>query len=277
MARKRKPHEHVNSERWLVSYADFMTLLFAFFTTLYAISTVDQKKAGKLMYSMRTAFSLDFFTGIPAPGTQLVSIIEAVAPTPSSEKGKGPGAGPGGVGKERLQALSQKLGELSVDPLLKGKIQIRMEARGLVVSLAEAGFFPSGTATFRPEAVESLLALARTFNDPIFRVTVEGHTDNIPVRNARFGSNWELSTGRASTVVALLIEKGGIPPARLSAAGYGEFKPVAPNDTEDGRAHNRRVDIVISPQVIDVPADTPPDAGPPGMATAPADAGSNSP
>jgi len=273
MARKKKHPEHVNHERWLVSYADFITLLFAFFTTLYAISTVDQKKAGKLMYSMRTAFNLDFFTGVPSPGSQFFSIMENMAPTgqvsaarpvaqssanDAGGKGAGQGAGKGaGQGSDRLQTLAKKLGELSVDPRLRGKVQIRMEGRGLVISLAEAGFFPSGSATMRPDSVEPLLALAETFQDPGFRITVEGHTDNVPVRNAKFNSNWELSTARASTVVALLIDKAAIAPTRLSAAGYGEFKPVAPNDTAEGRAKNRRVDVVISPQGADI--EVPPD------------------
>jgi len=284
MAKKHKHEEHVNHERWLVSYADFITLLFAFFTTLYAISTVDQKKAGKLMYSMRTAFNLDFFTGVPSQGSQFFSIMENMSPTgqnnaarpvaqssanDSGGKGAGQGAGKGaGKGAEKLQSLAKKLGELSVDPRLRGKVQIRMEGRGLVVSLAEAGFFPSGTATMRPESIEPLLALAETFQDPGFRVTVEGHTDNVPVKNAKFNSNWELSTARASTVVALLIDKAHIAPARLSAAGYGEFKPVAPNDTAEGRAKNRRVDIVISPQAADV--EVPPPDAPAEKAAAPA-------
>jgi chemotaxis protein MotB len=255
--RKRKHPEHVNHERWLVSYADFITLLFAFFTTLYAISTVDQRKAGKLMYSMRTAFNMEFFKGVPGTGsTSLVTIVETLANALPADKSAvaGPGEGQGGPGKDRMAALSRKLGELSVDPMLRGKIQIRMEARGLVVSLAEAGFFASGSAGVRADAVEPLLALARTFDDQGFRVTVEGHTDNVPVRNGKFSSNWELSTARASTVIALLIEKGGIPPTRLSAAGYGEFKPVGPNDSDEGRARNRRVDIVISPATTDVDA-----------------------
>lgn len=259
MARRKKPEEPVNHERWLVSYADFITLLFAFFTTLYAISTVDQKKAGKLMYSMRTAFNTEFFEGVPTSGTNILTIIESLATATQGEKGKGvvKAEGSGGPAKDQLQALSRKLGELSVDPMLKGKIQIRMEPRGLVISLAEAGFFASGSSGIRPDAVEPLLALSRTFNDPIFHVTVEGHTDNVPVKNTKFASNWELSTARASTVIALLIEKGDIPPTRVSAAGYGEFKPVAGNDTVDGRARNRRVDIVVAPQSQDIPADQP--------------------
>jgi flagellar motor protein MotB len=224
---------------------------------------------------MRTAFNLDFFTGVPSQGSQFFSIMENMSPTGQNNaarpvaqssandaggKGAGSGAGKGaGKGGGKLETLAKKLGELSVDPRLRGKVQIRMEGRGLVVSLAEAGFFPSGAATMRPDSIEPLLALAETFQDPAFRVTVEGHTDNVPVKNAKFNSNWELSTARASTVVAFLIEKARIAPTRLSAAGYGEFKPVAANDTAEGRAKNRRVDIVISPPAADVevPSDRP--------------------
>src|SRR5215470_574064 len=113
--RKRKRPEHVSHERWLVSYADFITLLFAFFTTLYAISTVDQRKAGKLMYSMRTAFNMEFFKGVPGAGSsQLVTIVATMTPPTDKPTGLGPGEGQGGPGKERLEALSRKLGELSV-------------------------------------------------------------------------------------------------------------------------------------------------------------------
>jgi chemotaxis protein MotB len=262
MARRRRKHEeHVNHERWLVSYADFITLLFAFFTTLYAISTVDQKKAGKLVYSMRTAFNLEFFTGLANAGPNFVNVFDQAAVVTGDKKtDETPatptaGNGPGNGGPSKLQALSRKLSELSIDPALRGKMQIRMEARGLVVSLAEAGFFPSGSAALRPEATGALLALARTFDEPSYRITVEGHTDNVPVRNTKYGSNWELSTARASAVVALFIEKAGLPPKRLSASGYGEFKPVALNDGEEGRAKNRRVDVVISPEAADVVVD----------------------
>jgi chemotaxis protein MotB len=211
---------------------------------------------------MRTAFNEEFFQGVAAPGSNILTLIETLATPSKGEKAKGivTGEGPGGPNKDRLAALSRKLGELSIDPMLKGKIQIRMEPRGLVVSLAEAGFFASGSSGIRPDAVEPLLALARTFDDPAFHLTIEGHTDNIPVKNTKFASNWELSTARASTVIALLIEKGGIPPSRVTAAGYGQYKPVAPNDTEDGRARNRRVDIVVAPQSQDValePSDKP--------------------
>src|SRR5262249_39134629 len=177
MARKKKHEEHVNHERWLVSYADFITLLFAFFTTLYAISTVDQRKVGKLMYSMRTAFKVDFFDGGPNGATRMVSLMESLRghggeareapqPTPSEQA-------------QKLAAMAKRLGELAIDPALKGKFQVRMEGRGLVISLAEAGFFPSGSAAVKPEALEALNLLARSINDKDIHVGIEGHTDNV--------------------------------------------------------------------------------------------------
>ncbi len=257
MARKRKPEEHANHERWLVSYADFITLLFAFFTTLYAISTVDQKKVGKLMYSMRTAFKVDFFDGGPNGATRMVSILEGIS-IHDGDKSDAPAPQPvGEPGDGRLKKIAKKLGELALDPALKGKFQVRMEGRGLVISLAEAGFFPSGSATVKPDAVDSLALLARSMSAKDIHVTIEGHTDNVPVHSGRYGSNWELSTARASSVVAMFIDQG-LDPAKLSASGYGEFKPVAPNDTSEGRARNRRVDIVLSPDPVSV--DVPPDA-----------------
>jgi chemotaxis protein MotB len=260
MARKKKVEEHVNHERWLVSYADFITLLFAFFTTLYAISTVDQKKVGRLMYSMRTAFKVDFFDGGPSGATRMVTVMEGLGTHDPDSIAAAASDHPA-----KLDSLAKRLGSLANDPLLKGKFQVRMESRGLVISLAEAGFFPSGSASLKPEAVAAVKLIEKTVADKDLRVTVEGHTDNIPVRSGKFASNWELSTGRASTVVAMFIEEG-MDPVRLAASGYGEFKPVASNDTAEGRARNRRVDIVLSNATAEAPAD---DAAPKVTASTP--------
>jgi chemotaxis protein MotB len=246
VARKRKHPEHVNHERWLVSYADFITLLFAFFTTLYAISTVDQKKAGKLMYSMMTAFNVEFFQGsAPPPSSGVIAAVQgAIAGSHRPIHKKEP----------ELSAMARKIAALAETPALRGKFQVRMEARGLVVSLAEAGFFESGSAAIRPDALAAVAELAQVFAPASMNVTVEGHTDNVPVRSGKYASNWELSTARSTSVVAFLIDQG-ISADRLSAAGYGEFKPVAGNDTPEGRARNRRVDLVIAPPPADLSAD----------------------
>ncbi len=231
--RKRKPEEHVNHERWLVRYADFITLLFAFFTTLYAISTVDQSKAGRLMYSMMTALNIDFFPVGKAPSQQ--SAVGAIVP---KDDGKG------GHGKRSdMGRIAEELRTLAIDPVLRGRMQVHETQRGIVVSLAEAGFFESGKTDIRKDAAQALEVIgAAIAAHGDLDVLVEGHTDNVPVRQ---GSNWLLSTARATYVVLQLQQRMGVAPERLSAAGYGEFRPVASNDTPEGRARNRRVDLVL--------------------------------
>jgi chemotaxis protein MotB len=247
--RKRRGHgEHVSHERWLVSYADFITLLFAFFTTMYAISTVDQKKAGRLMYSMRSAFNLDLLSGILAPPAPQRSVVPAVVPSPESPPSPPMPVTPS-PRAQVLGRLEQRLLALGGDPRLSGKMQVRQEKRGLVVSLAEAGFFDSGSAAVRADAVAALARVAEEFVAEPVKISVEGHSDNLPVRGGRYASNWELSTARATAVIEFLILSAHIPADRLSAAGYGEHKPIASNDTVEGRARNRRVDIVLDPEL----------------------------
>ena len=247
MARKRRPVEHANHERWLVSYADFMTLLFAFFTTLYAISTVDQKKAGKLMYSMMTALNVDLFPGQGHAGRGIMAhdapieapVVPVVVPSPSDGKGAGDGHG-------KLDALAAELGTLVNDPGLAGRVQVRLEKRGVVVSLAEAGFFDSGAGELKRSASAALGIVANKLkSQPDLQIIVEGHTDNRPVRSLRYRSNWELSTARATYVVTQFQEQYAFPASALSVAGYAEHRPVSTNDTTEGRAHNRRVDLVV--------------------------------
>ena len=244
MARKKKHPEHVNNERWLVSYADFITLLFAFFTTLYAISTIDQRKAGKLMFSMMTALHLDFFPmnqqasgGPPQPVERPMVIDRVVRFVLGGNNQSGRKPNYGRVAAELL-AMAQK-------PALNGRVQIRLEARGVVVSLAEAGFFDTGSADIKSDGLPAVSAIAEKILEwSALDVLVEGHTDNVPIRpGGRYRSNWELSTARAVTVLHLLIEKHRVDPLRLSASGYGEYKPVAVNDTAEGRAANRRVEF----------------------------------
>jgi len=254
MARKRKHPEHVNHERWLVSYADFITLLFAFFTTLYAISTVDQKKVGKMVYSMRTAFNLDFFKGQPSESSPMgggnkMAILEGA----SSQAGKGAGNG----GNDRYQRLVQELSKLAEDPALKGRVEIRQEKRGVVIALSEAAFFGSGSADLQKGTSAGLAIVGAKLKERGYEILVEGHTDNVPVRSRTFRSNWELSTARATVVVAYFVDQMGYEPTKVGAAGYGEHKPVAANDTPEGRARNRRGDIVVRPPSQETAPDSP--------------------
>lgn len=265
--RKKKAPEHISHERWLVSYADFITLLFAFFTTMYAISTVDAQKMGRLVVSMRASFdsamfppgsdTLSLSSGSGAGSAIARDVLENVAvpkekaiqdyPVTTLRELKSNVVRGAGV-KGDLVALSKirKNVQTLVDSKgMSGKVQTRMEERGLVISLGEGGFFDSGSDELKPEGRELLDSLAEQMLASGNQIRVEGHTDNVPIQTTRFPSNWELSTARATTIVSYLVRRFGFKPDQLSAAGYGEFRPIATNDTLEGRARNRRVDLVI--------------------------------
>jgi chemotaxis protein MotB len=275
MRRKKKAPEHVNHERWLVSYADFITLLFAFFTTLYAISTVDQKKAGKLQFSMMSALNLGMFHDeLPPQGPpvnlQPLDLMHGGVMDKGSGSGDGTGAGSGtggtggsGYTRAALEQLAKELEKMSADPELLGRVLVKLGARGVTISLSEAGFFETGRAELGPGALAALDVIARRLASKRgLETVVEGHTDDRPVRGGTYSSNWELSTARATTVVAHLIDVDHLDPATVSAAGYAEFHPAASNATAEGRTRNRRVDIIVRPlKMIDGPPASPPPAG----------------
>jgi len=223
--RRRSVPAHVSHERWLVSYADFITLLFAFFTTMYAISTVDAQKMNKMVESMQTAFAT---TGVPATDSRLPrpGDDEAVAAAPAE-------AFEAALARE----LSATLGGDLVD--------VMVDERGVVISIKEAGSFTTGSADLSPVARDVLGRLAASVRALPNTLRIEGHTDDVPIRSGRFASNWELSTARATAVVQYFVQEGGIAPDRLSAAGYGEFHGRVPNDSEANRARNRRVDVIV--------------------------------
>lgn len=264
--RKKKAPEHANHERWLVSYADFITLLFAFFTTMYAISTVDAQKMGRMVMSMRASFDSPVFTpgsdslslskgdgASSALGRDLVEHVETpkekvlkentVANMKELKTNYVPNSLPKGevvaMGRlqETIESLVKKRG-------IAGKVRTRLETRGLVISL-DGTFFDSGSDQMRPEGRELMDAMAQDLLVMNNLVRIEGHTDNVPIQTARFPSNWELSCARATSLVAYLIRQFGFTPDKLSGAGYGEFCPVETNNTPEGRARNRRVDIVV--------------------------------
>lgn len=241
MSRRRRREEPAAShERWLVSYADFITLLFAFFTTLYAISTVDQKKAGKLQRSMADALRLPEVTpavrGKTAGGSAPLSVFEHVKETTPAPP------------PPRLVELERELGEMTDSPSLRGRVRVARDHRGVVISLAEAGFFELGSAEIHDDDLAALDDVAERLlahdGRERLQLTVEGHTDDRPVRSGRYRSNLELSTARATFVAARLIAHD-FAPARVAAAGYGEWRPADSNATAEGRARNRRVDILV--------------------------------
>ncbi len=249
MARKKKPEEHVNHERWLVSYADFITLLFAFFTTLYALSKADAVKVGKMVYSMRSAFHMELFQTPEA-----VMAYQGMA-TPAVTMEGDPGVGSEGGSKQQngdpdieedIGKIAKDLKELIADPGLKDAISVKVDDRGVVVSLAEAGFFGSGVAEMSDEkALKALETIVGKLQKDDVNLSIEGHTDNRPVRGGKYKDNWALSSERGSFILRYAAEHG-IDPSRLRVSGYGDTKPVGDNATEEGRAKNRRVDIIIA-------------------------------
>jgi chemotaxis protein MotB len=150
--------------------------------------------------------------------------------------------------REDLKKVQHQMEQLLSDKIAQHTVSIRMGRDGLVISLREAGFFASGSATPEPETLPTLRRIASALSQTSYDLRVEGHTDNVPIHTGEFDSNWELSSARATHIARLLIDLGSIQPTRISAAGYAEFHPTAPNDTVDGRAQNRRVDLVVLPR-----------------------------
>ncbi|HUL14866.1 MAG TPA: flagellar motor protein MotB [Terriglobales bacterium] len=256
MSRRRAAAGHGNRERWLVSYADFITLLFAFFVVLYASSQVDKRKVGKLAMAIQVAFQqLGVFdtsnTQIPLNDSEAIpfskiQVVENSERTADLERFVQPMKGvltP--ITNAPMKDIQADLEKALAPEIKRHVVEIKPTREGLVVSLREMGFYESGSALMRPSSRGAVDRLAAILGPRTESLRIEGHTDNIPIHNSQYASNWELSTARASELIKLFVERYHFDPARLSAAGYGEFHPVASNDTAEGRARNRRVDIVI--------------------------------
>jgi chemotaxis protein MotB len=250
MIRRRRTRQHANHERWLVSYADFITLLFAFFVVLYASAQVDQRKVGKLAMAIQAAFQeLGVFPGssanlphdLPAlPPEALKSIQQA-----GQKNGKWTAPDEATIDEVNLATLQEELQQALKHEIAARAVALHRETEGLVISLREFGFFDSGSSTLRASALPALDRIAAILSVRTCRLRIEGHTDNVPIHTAQWATNWELSTARSTELVRLLITRYRFAPERLSAAGYAEYHPIAPNETPQGRAQNRRVDIVI--------------------------------
>lgn len=257
MSRRRKPASHANHERWLVSYADFITLLFAFFVVLYASSQVDKRKVGKLALAIQVAFQeMGIFqastTQVPiTPDSPMpfnkVQAIENVPRTASLGRiaSRPDGMLGGGAENGDLAELETELQTALAAEIKRKEIAMRREPDGLVISLREVGFFESGSAQMKSASQPAFDRIATMLRQRDYRLRIEGHTDDVPIHTARFSSNWELSTARATEIVRLLIVRDGFAPDRLSAAGYAEYHPIVSNGSAEGRGLNRRVDVVI--------------------------------
>ncbi len=234
MARKKKHPEHVNHERWLVSYADFITLLFAFFVVMFAVSQVDTKKVGRFTESFSHAVGIlvtDSGAGLlPAEGDQPETVAK--------ERGSQP--------RDELKQLETSLLQDAAQKNELAGLKVIRRGNELVLRLDAAVLFESGDDKLKDVSKPVLKAIADEVRDRPVKVRVEGHTDDRPISTVRFRSNWDLSTARATSVVHTLAEEANIQPERLAAVGYAEFQPIAPNTTPEGRSQNRRVDFVLS-------------------------------
>lgn len=208
-ARRAPQPPRTSRDRWLVAYADMLTLLFAVFVSLYA---------ARIDFLPPAAASTGLLTGG-------LSVL--------------------GTAADADDALWKQIQQVIGNTGSLRELELRRESRGLVISMPEAGAFPAGRAELSPDAQKVMRDLAAVLQRAGSPVRVEGHTDDVPIHNASFASNWELSTARATEVVQFLVDQGGVPASRLSAAGFGEFKPRSPNTSAAARAKNRRVDLII--------------------------------
>lgn len=247
--RARKPFDDdpENHERWLISYADFITLLFAFFVVMYAISSVNIGK-----YKVFSDALGDAFGGQGAATPINTQVQNLPIPNPGLRRRT-----------ELLRKEKEHMTKLAQDllstlaPLVKeGKVRVTQNSRGVSVEINASVLFDPGAARLTGDSREALLAVADLLKADPHAVQVEGHTDNLPIRNAAFPSNWELSATRAGSVVRLFIE-AGVAPKRLSAVGHADNHPVASNDESDGRARNRRVAVTILSGIPDPATELP--------------------
>jgi chemotaxis protein MotB len=251
MSRRAPKNSHSSHERWLVSYADFITLLFAFFVVLYASSKADHKKQQQVVQAIDSAFrALGVFPNSarkPIDLKNISAISRDQTVTPMNIVIGEDVLAPVNV-KDDLSKIRKELEKLLSNQIAEHTVAIQMGKDGLVISLREAGFFSSGSATPHPETLPVLRQIAWALGKTSYDLRIEGHTDNMPIHNEEFDSNWELSAARATRIARILLATRNISPERLSAAGYAEYHPIASNNTDSGRAENRRVDLVVAPK-----------------------------
>ena len=245
MARRRHEDEHDNHERWLVSYADFITLLFAFFVVMYALSTVNEGKYRILSDSMVTAFrNVQVNVASPqlavvTPPIQIVQKQNAASRAQEAGKQKQ---------RDKMRNVAKDILEVMAPLIQEGKVRVIETGRGVTIEINDSVLFSPGQAILQPPVVKAMQAIAEVLVPTDFPVTIEGHTDNVPIRTTQFPSNWELSAVRATTVLRLFAD-AGVSAERLTAIGFADTRPVEPNVLADGRARNRRVSILIDSTV----------------------------
>lgn len=234
MARKQKHAEHVNHERWLVSYADFITLLFAFFVVMFAVSQVDSNKVGRFSESVRAASKWQLFEdAATAPVSGITTTIaDENEKIVSNEQAK------------NARDLAILIKEILRDSLASGRIGVIDGPDGVIIRMNDTAYFPSGSANLRADHLKDLEALAKVLHRLPNHVRIEGHTDPRPIQTPIYPSNWELSAARAASMLRYL-SSAGVPEEKLAIVGYADRRPIVSNETDAGRQKNRRVDLVL--------------------------------
>ncbi len=250
MARRRHPDENDNHERWLVSYADFITLLFAFFVVMYALSTVNEGKYRILSDSMSTAFrniQINSASVLPEPVTAPIQLMQKPNSANTASKAQELTRQ---KQRDKMRSVANDIVNVMAPLIAAGKVRVLETSRGVTIEINDSVLFAPGQALLQPPLVKAMAAIAEVLAPTEFPVTIEGHTDNVPIKTVQFPSNWELSAVRATTVLRLFADSG-VAANRLTAIGYADTRPVEPNLLPEGRARNRRVTILIDSLVPD--------------------------
>lgn len=242
MARKKHehPHEEEAGEAWLLPYSDLMTLLLALFICLFGISSLNAGKAKQMSASFQSAFNLggpSFFQG---SGTGLGQY---------AQMGSTQDAGVAAylAENQQMENTQEKIQEYIKENKLEGELSVNITEGGLLVRISDRALFPSGSAELLPESQKIIPIIADMLGKMQQQVLISGHTDNVPIATSRYPSNWELSTDRAQNFMRLLMARNPkLDAKRFSVVGYGEFRPAATNETEEGRQRNRRVEVLVN-------------------------------
>lgn len=257
MARDRKrpePPQEEGAPAWMNTYGDMVTLVLTFFVLLFSFSTIDAKKWKAIVQSFRGTSDIDGPTATLDPDFDFDDVVFPEDETPA------PSIDPETDGAKMADLFNELYQKVKNHILINGleyALYVTKDDDLITIRVTDTALFDSGQENIRPEAIallESIVTIFDEYDEAIKRIQIEGHTDNVPIHSARFKSNWDLSTSRAVSVVQYCIENSSLSPMKYTASGYGEYHPIADNDTEEGKAKNRRVDFVIqSAADIDIP------------------------
>jgi chemotaxis protein MotB len=256
MARKKFEDEPDNHERWLVSYADLVTLLFAFFVVMYAISSVNEGKYRVLSNALGSAFGRPQAIQIVVPIPDNTPGLPRVIPSPAANAKQRASEAALRREKEQMTSMARDLQKVMAPLVDEGKVRVTQTPLGISLEINASVLFGSGETQLNRDSIAALAAVARVLANDTHAIQVEGHTDNTPIKTPLYPSNWELSAVRAGSVIRLFIEQG-IAESRVTAIGRASTRPVAANDTAEGRARNRRVEVLILAELPKTPTEVP--------------------